>query len=162
MVKRSGLKSTGRTDIPLTENGVNVIKKVAPEVAGTGKLLDPENLSHIWISPRQRALETFELLFKSLADLPSYEVREDVGEWDYGDYEGLTYEEIQGKNRGWSIWKYGCPGGESIEEMTKRVDGVIAEVREIHRKFLEDGEGRRDALIVAHVRTSSHYKGHAE
>lgn len=46
-----------------------------------------------------------------------------------------------------------CPGGESVEEMTQRVDGVIAEVYEVHRKYFEDGEGRRDALIVAHVRS---------
>ena len=45
-----------------------------------------------------------------------------------------------------------CPGGESVEEMTKRVDGVIAEVHEIHRQWLEEGKGRRDAMIVAHVR----------
>ncbi|KIO18559.1 hypothetical protein M407DRAFT_225269, partial [Tulasnella calospora MUT 4182] len=153
MAKPSGLKlvnRTGRTDIPLTENGVDVIRNVAPEVVGTGKLFDPENLSHTWVSPRERALKTFELLFESLDELPPHEVCEDVGEWDYGDYEGLTYEEIQNKNPGWSIWNYGCPGGESVEDMATRVDGVITKVREVHRKYFEDGEGGRDALIVAH------------
>ncbi|KAG8898888.1 hypothetical protein FRC01_010732, partial [Tulasnella sp. 417] len=113
-------------------------------------LLDPENLSRIWVSPRQRARQTFELLFANLDELPPHEICEDVREWDHGDYEGLLYEEIKAKGPGWSIWKNGGPGGESVEAMTKRVDGVIAEVREVHRKYLEDGEGRRDALIVAH------------
>ncbi|KAG8976750.1 hypothetical protein FRC05_003100 [Tulasnella sp. 425] len=141
---------TGRTDIPSTERGVDLIKQLAPKVVGPGKLLDPENLGHVWVSPRQRARRTFELLFESLGELPQHVVSEDVGEWDHGNYEGLTLEEIQENDKYWSIWKDGCPGGESVEEMTQRVDGVIAEVHEVHRKYFEDGEGRRDALIVAH------------
>ncbi|KAG8949631.1 hypothetical protein FRC04_008377 [Tulasnella sp. 424] len=112
MAKPSGLKMddmqvTGRTDIPLTEHGVGAIKKLAPEIVGPGKLLDAENLCHVWVSPRQRAHKTFELLFESLDELPPHKVCEDVREWDYGNYEGLTSEEIKDKDKHWSIWKDG-------------------------------------------------------
>ncbi|KAG8850147.1 hypothetical protein FRB96_000522 [Tulasnella sp. 330] len=141
---------TGRSDIPLTENGIKVATAKAPEVVGHGKMLDPDNLCHIFISPRQRAQKTFELLFDILPELPPHTTTEEVREWDYGDYEGFTSAEIDEKNPGWSIWRDGCPGGESVEEMCARVDGIVAKVHELHRKYYEEGIGRRDCMIVAH------------
>jgi len=145
-------RHTGRSDIPLTENGINAITSRAPLIVGKGKLIDPDTLCYVFVSPRQRARKTFELLFNQLpgSELPKHEISEDVREWDYGDYEGLKPSEIKERDRYWSIWRTGCPGGESAEEMTKRVDGVIDKIQEIHRQYLEDGIGRRDVMIVAH------------
>ena len=57
--------------------------------------------------------------------MPDHVITEEVREWDYGEYEGLLSSEIQARNPGWAIWKDGCPGGESVEEMCFRVDTVI-------------------------------------
>jgi len=143
---------TGRTDIPLTENGVNIIKQRAPAFVGTGNLVDPANICYVFVSPRQRAHKTFHLLFADQnIPSPAHEITEDVREWDYGDLEGLKPKEIKAKlGENWSIWKDGCPGGESVEDITKRIDSMIAKIREIHRKYKEDGIGKRDVLIVAH------------
>lgn len=70
-------------------------------------MLDPDSLCHIFVSPRQRAQKTFELLFNILPQLPPHTTTEEVREWDYGDYEGLTSAEIDMKNPGWSIWSDG-------------------------------------------------------
>jgi len=107
-------------------------------------------MCHVFVSPRQRANKTFQLLFGNLPILPPHEQCDAVREWDYGDYEGLTSEEIKQKDPHWSIWRTGCPGGESPEDMTKRVDGVIARVQEIHRQYFEEGIGRRDVMIFSH------------
>ncbi|KAB5593618.1 Phosphoglycerate mutase [Ceratobasidium theobromae] len=143
-------RHTGRTDIPLTERGVGLIKDRAQHAVGPGKLLDPDNMCHVFISPRQRAHRTFHLLFDVYPEPPPHTVTEEVREWDYGDYEGLTSKQIHETNPGWDIFKDGCPGGESVEEMTKRVDSLITRVREIHRLYLEEGKGRRDVLICSH------------
>ncbi|KAG8919355.1 hypothetical protein FRC03_011934 [Tulasnella sp. 419] len=143
-------RHTGRTDIPLTAKGEDIINERREQLVGPGKLIDPATLCHIFISPRQRAHKTYHLMFGHLDEAPSHVVTEDVREWDYGDYEGLKSHEIKALNPTWDIWKDGCPGGESVEDMTKRVDGVIAQVCEIHRKYKEEGIGRRDVLIVAH------------
>jgi probable phosphoglycerate mutase len=107
-------------------------------------------MCHVFVSPRKRAQRTFALLFGGLPELPPHTTTEDVREWDYGDYEGLTSAQIAETNPNWSIWGDGCPGGESVEEMTKRVDGVVSKVQEIHRQYFEEGVGRRDCMIVAH------------
>jgi sedoheptulose-bisphosphatase len=80
------------------------------------------------VSPRVRAHKTFHLLFEHLETMPHHVITEEVREWDYGDYEGLLSSEIQAQNPGWDIWKDGCPGGESAEEMGFRVDLVIEKV----------------------------------
>ncbi|KAH8120212.1 phosphoglycerate mutase-like protein [Phellopilus nigrolimitatus] len=136
--------STGRSDIPLTQNGQDIIKRRAPALVGEGKLLDPTTICHSLVSPRIRARRTFELLFSEQPQLPSHEFTEKVREWDYGDYEGLTPAQIKEKDKYFDIWRTGS------DEMTKRVDSVIEEVQEIHRKYLEDGVGKRDVVIVAH------------
>ncbi|KZW02559.1 phosphoglycerate mutase-like protein [Exidia glandulosa HHB12029] len=144
------LNGTGVSDIPLTANGEAVIKSHRECIVGPGMLLDPDNICHIYVSPRQRAQKTFELLFPGLGEIPKHSTTDIVREWDYGDYEGLTSEQIRDKNPSWDIFKDGCPGGESVQDMTKRCDQIIAFVRELHRKYFEEGIGRRDCLIVAH------------
>ncbi|KAJ7275180.1 histidine phosphatase superfamily [Mycena haematopus] len=66
------------------------------------------------------------------------------------DYEGLLSSEIKALNSTWSIWNDGCPGGESVEQMQARVDSIIAQVREYHRQYKEEGLHTRDVVIVAH------------
>ncbi|KDQ63406.1 hypothetical protein JAAARDRAFT_29435 [Jaapia argillacea MUCL 33604] len=143
-------RHTGRTDIPLTKRGEDQILARREEVVGEGKLLDPNNLCMVFVSPRLRAHHTFHLLFDHLPKLPDHVTTEACAEWDYGDYEGLLGSEIKERDPNWIIWRHGCPGGESTEEMTHRVDCIIAQVREHHRLYKEEGKGTRDVLIVAH------------
>lgn len=98
------------------------------------------------MSPRQRAQKTFHTLLEG-QELPSYETTESIAEWNYGDYEGLLISEIKEKNPIWNIWKDGCPGGESVEDVTKRIDDMIAKVREYHRQYKEEGKGKRDSAF---------------
>ncbi|KAF8760709.1 Phosphoglycerate mutase family [Rhizoctonia solani] len=128
-------RHTGRTDIPLTDRGVSQISSRAGKAIGPGKLIDPAHIEYAFISPRQRASKTFELLF---------------AKWDYGEYEGLKPAEIQEVKPGFLIWRDGCPSGESPEEITARIDGVIEKVRTVHKKYFEEGIGKRDVVIVAH------------
>jgi sedoheptulose-bisphosphatase len=98
---------------------------MAARVVGTGKLLDPSRLTRIFVSPRRRAKDTFDLL--QLSPSPSAAgmegeivYTEDIAEWNYGHYEGFKLGEIRNlrKQRGldrerqWDIWKDGCEGGE--------------------------------------------------
>ncbi|KAH9982368.1 histidine phosphatase superfamily [Lactifluus volemus] len=143
-------RHTGRTDISLTERGVEQIKSKAPFLVGDGKLIDTVKLNTIFVSPRKRAHDTFHHLTDHLSQVPNHVITELIREWDYGDYEGLTSHEIKAKQPTWSIWKDGCPNGESVEEMTARVDCVIDQVREYHIKWREEGQGTRDVVIIAH------------
>ncbi|ELU41555.1 histidine phosphatase superfamily domain-containing protein [Rhizoctonia solani AG-1 IA] len=134
-------RHTGRTDIPLTDRGVSQISSRAGKAIGP-ELIDPAHIEYAFISPRQRASKTFELLFASTPDgPPAHELIEECREWDYGEYEGLKPAEIQ---------EVKCPSGESPEEITARIDGVIEKVRTIHKKYFEEGIGKRDVVIVAH------------
>lgn len=109
---------TGITDIPLTENGKKMAKPFASFFA-------KENLALVLTSPLQRARMTCEL-----AGLGGQaEIDSDLMEWNYGDYEGLTIEQIHVKAPEWMIFKDGCPGGESPEQVQERVDRVIAKIR---------------------------------
>lgn len=87
---------------------------------------------------------------------------EDIREWDYGDYEGITTAEIrkmrkaQGLGEGWDIWRDGCPGGESPEEVTERMDRLIADIRStyqgphMNKAAPPSHEGTGDVLVVGH------------
>ena len=109
---------TGRTDIPLTDNGRRIARLV-------GEALRTYHFALVLVSPLQRALETCRLAgFGDVA-----QVRPDLMEWDYGDYEGLTTPQIRAERPGWSLWKDGCPNGETAQQVGQRVDRVIAEVR---------------------------------
>jgi len=143
-------RHTGVTDLPLTAHGEEVIQSKAHSVVGQGKLIDPDSVSHIIVSPRQRAQKTFQLLFAAVDKLPSFTTSNLVREWDYGDYEGLTTSEIHKKEPGWCIFRDGCLGGESSAEMTTRMDAVIAKVRQMHQRYFDNGEEGHDVIIVAH------------
>lgn len=109
---------TGRTDIPLTAQGEDEARTLAP-------LLRSFTFSHVFSSPLQRARQTSRLA--GLGD--AAQVLQDLAEWDYGDYEGLRSVEIRERRPGWNIFSDGCPGGESAAQMTARIDGVIAHLR---------------------------------
>lgn len=104
---------TSSTDIPLTDAG----KK---EAALLGKRLKSIPFTAIFSSPMRRAVETCEC-----AHLPDPTLEPDAVEWDYGDYEGLTSQEIHVKNPTWLLFKQGAPRGESIEDVSKRADRLL-------------------------------------
>jgi len=109
---------TGVTDIPLTENGRAAARLLQPVLAD-------ESFALVLTSPLHRARETCELAgFGSRADVES-----DLTEWNYGEYEGLTPQQIRAKRPGWMIFRDGCPGGESPEQTGTRVDRVIVKAR---------------------------------
>ncbi len=110
-------RHTGRTDIPLTEHG--------REVAGRlRERLRAWSFDLVLVSPSVRARETCELCGLGAEALP----REDLLEWDYGDYEGLTTAEIRAERPGWQLWRDGCPDGESATDVGARADRVVAEI----------------------------------
>jgi probable phosphoglycerate mutase len=113
-------RHTGRSDVPLTDSG----RTAAIELGGR---LDGWSFARVFTSPARRARETCELC--GLGDRA--EVREELWEWDYGAYEGLTMAEIQELAPGWSLWRDGCPAGESPADVGARADRAIAEVAEL-------------------------------
>jgi broad specificity phosphatase PhoE len=106
-------KHTGRSEIPLTLHGEDEARALAAVVRG----LEP---ALVLCSPRERARRTAEL-----AGLRVDEIDDELVEWDYGDYEGRTSAEIQQQVPGWTIFKDGAPGGESIEQVRRRADRVL-------------------------------------
>jgi len=111
-------RHTGTTDIALTENGRRLAERMRPVLA-------KEVFALVLCSPMQRARETCEL-----AGLGGRAVIDpDLAEWNYGQYEGLTPKQIHEGAPGWLIFRDGCPGGESPEEMGTRADRVIAQAR---------------------------------
>ena len=92
---------------------------------GSDKLIDPAKFAHVFVSPRQRAQKTLDLLLGGaqkdvLEKEGKVTTTEDIAEWDYGHYEGLITKEIRArrnekgldKERPWDIWVDGCEGGE--------------------------------------------------
>ena len=151
---------TGRSDIPLTANGESQVQSTSNAIVGPGKIIDPSRLAHLFISPRTRAMRTFEILFDDDAkrDLKSKtEVTEDIREWEYGTYEGLLTAEIKAgrKERGldqerpWNIWIDGCEEGETAAEVASRLDAVIAKIKVIQAPYMH-GEKAGDIVLIAH------------
>ena len=111
---------TGITDIPLTENGRNLAKRLAPVLA-------TERFALVLTSPLERARKTCEL-----AGLGARaEIDRDLMEWNYGEYEGLTPKQIDAQAPGWMIFTDGCPGGESPAQVSARADRLVARVRSV-------------------------------
>jgi broad specificity phosphatase PhoE len=105
---------TGRTDIPLTPRGEERATALREKLAG-------QRFAKVFTSPLQRARRTCELAgFGGVA-----QIEPDLLEWDYGDYEGRTTDEIHRIRPGWSLFRDGVPGGESIEQVAARARAVI-------------------------------------
>jgi probable phosphoglycerate mutase len=111
---------TGITDIPITENGRNLAKRLAPVLA-------TERFALVLTSPLERARKTCELA--GLGE--QAEIDRDLMEWNYGEYEGLTPKQIDARAPGWMLFRDGCPGGETPEEAAARADRVIERVRAV-------------------------------
>jgi broad specificity phosphatase PhoE len=111
---------TGLTDLPLTERGERTARRLGERLKGL-------TFSTVWTSPLQRAARTCELAgFKPVA-----EVDKDLVEWDYGDYEGRRTAEIVAERPGWELFRDGCPGGESPQQVSVRADRVVNRIRAV-------------------------------
>src|SRR5437899_1443904 len=109
---------TGLTDLPLTGCGEDHARQL-------GERLKALTFTKVWTSPLQRASRTCELAgFKEAA-----EVDRDLVEWNYGEYEGLRTAEIREARPDWQIFRDGCPGGESLEQIGARADRVVSRIR---------------------------------
>ena len=111
-------RHTGTTDLPLTENGRRLAASLKPALA-------KERFTLVLVSPMRRARETCELAGLGGAAV----VDRDLMEWNYGDYEGLTTDQIHAQRPGWQIFRDGCPNGETPAEVGARADRVIARAR---------------------------------
>lgn len=110
-------RHTGRTDIPLTDHGREAAAALTDRLRGWSFAL-------VLVSPLMRARETCELCGLGA----QAQERADLLEWDYGEYDGITSPQIYERRPGWSLWRDGCPGGESAAEVGARADRVIAEI----------------------------------
>lgn len=111
---------TGLTDLPLTERGERTARRL-------GERLKALTFTAVFTSPLQRAARTCELAgFKSAA-----EVDKDLVEWNYGQYEGRRTAEIRAERPDWELFRDGCPGGESPQEVGARADRVVKRVRAV-------------------------------
>jgi broad specificity phosphatase PhoE len=111
-------KHTGRSDIPLTAKGEDAARKL-------GDGLRDKSFAAVWSSPSMRARRTAELAGFTV------EVKSDLAEWDYGAYEGLKTKEIILERPGWSLFRDGCPGGESVAEAGARAERMVAALRAV-------------------------------
>jgi broad specificity phosphatase PhoE len=125
-----GGQHTGLTDLPLTEQG-------RKNARGLGDRLRGIQFGKVFTSPLQRAAQTCELAgFGNAA-----ETVPDLVEWNYGDYEGLRTVEIQARRPGWDLFRDGCPGGESPEQVGARADRVVKRLRQVNGNVLVFSSG---------------------
>src|SRR5271169_5632137 len=120
----------GRTDLPLTQNGVRRMHEAARALVGEDRLITASTIVQIFVSPRQRAKQTLSILGLP-SHIPVCET-EALAEWNYGDYEGITTNDINAfrTNGKWDIWHDGAPGGDSPKDIQERVDKLIKDIRE--------------------------------
>lgn len=129
---------TGRTDIPLKEEGKRQARLV-------GEALRSRRFGLVLTSPLRRARETCELAgFGDTAQM-----RDELMEWDYGEYDGRTTAEIRAERPGWSLWRDGAPGGETAADVGRRADRVIEELRDAGVDALVFGHGHQLRVLAA-------------
>ncbi|MGZ4437092.1 MAG: histidine phosphatase family protein [Nocardioides sp.] len=130
-------RHTSTTDLPLTAEGERVAEGLRERLAGT-------SFDLVLTSPRLRARRTAEL-----AGFPDAQTEDDLVEWDYGDYEGVTTAEIRERVPGWTVWSHPCPNGESAEQVTERMDRAMAKVRAQAGRVLVFGHGHALRCLAA-------------
>ncbi|KAE9362626.1 putative phosphoglycerate mutase [Stipitochalara longipes BDJ] len=166
---------TGTTDLELTPAGETQVRSTASKLVGPGKLIDPKRVVKVWVSPRKRAVRTFEILFNPSSSSSSsgstsnsanveisiedekVNIAEELAEWDYGNYEGWVVADIRKRRREqgldgereWNIWRDGCDGGEPAQQVTDRLDRLIAKIKEVQRPNMH-GEKPADIVLVGH------------
>ena len=123
-------RHTSVTELRLTAEGEKQAARLRPTLAGRA-------FAAVISSPRIRATRTAEL-----AGLTVTDIDDDLAEWRYGDYEGITSEQIRTTDPDWDLWRDGCPGGEKPDEVGARLDRMLAKAR----PFLDRG----DVMLVAH------------
>lgn len=125
-------RHTSTTDVPLTATGRAQATTVPAVLSGLG--IRPGT---VWCSPRQRSRATAEI-----AGLTVTTISDDLVEWDYGDYEGLTTPQIRTDRLSWDLFRDGCPGGESPAQVCARADRALAGIS----GALPNG----DVIVVCH------------
>ncbi len=129
---------TGGTDIALTSHGEEM-------ALGLRGVLAELNCTQVRVSPRLRARQTCEAAgFGGQAQIDP-----DLAEWDYGDYESLRTEDIRKRRAGWSIWRDGCPGGESPREISLRADRLIDRLRKLEGCVILFSHGHFGRVLAA-------------
>jgi probable phosphoglycerate mutase len=131
-------RHTGRSDIPLTERGERNARSLGERLAGM-------TFDRVFVSPMQRARRTCELAgFAAHAEL-----HDDLQEWDYGEYEGLTTAAIRSARPGWNMFRDGCAGGESVAAIGSRCDRIIARLRAKSGRVLLFGHSHCFRVLAA-------------
>jgi probable phosphoglycerate mutase len=129
---------TGRTDLPLTPRGRLHAQQL-------GERLRPFSVEAVLASPLERAWRTCELAgFGGRAQADP-----DLVEWDYGAYEGMRTDEIRAKQPGWDLFRDGCPGGESPEQIGARADRVVERIRAVAGNALVFSSGHILRVVTA-------------
>lgn len=130
-------RHTGRTDVPLIPAGEESARDLASVVAG-------HTFQLVLTSPLQRARRT-----AMLAGFDHAEEDADLVEWGYGDYEGVTTAAIRESVPGWTVWTHPCPGGESAQDVARRLDRVIDRLRSVDGDSLVFGHGHALRALAA-------------
>jgi len=129
---------TGLTDLPLTEHGERNAQRLGERLKGL-------TFGKVFTSPLQRASRTCELAgFGAVA-----EVDRNLVEWDYGQYEGRTGAEIRKERPDWQLFRDGCPGGESPNQVAARADRVVSRVRAVQGDVLIFTSGHFIRVLAA-------------
>jgi broad specificity phosphatase PhoE len=129
---------TGRTDLPLTERGERNARALWERLRGM-------TFAKVFTSPLQRAMRTSELAgFGAVG-----EIDPDLVEWDYGQYEGRRTAEIHAERPDWQLFRDGCPGGESPDQVGARADRVVGRVRAIKGDVLIFSSGHFLRVLAA-------------
>jgi probable phosphoglycerate mutase len=129
---------TGRTDLPLTECGERNARRLGERLHGL-------TFAGVLVSPLKRAARTCEL-----AGFGGVSITDpDLLEWNYGQYEGCLTTDIHKERPGWQLFRDGCPGGESPEQVAARADRVVARVRAIPGDVLIFSSGHFLRMLAA-------------
>jgi broad specificity phosphatase PhoE len=129
---------TGRSDIPLTERGERNARSLGERLRGM-------TFSLVLTSSLERARRT-----ALLAGFGNVAIADpELMEWDYGHYDAKTTAEIRKENPNWSLFRDGCPGGESVAEVGARADRVIARLKGVHGRVLLFGHGHFFRVLAA-------------
>lgn len=129
---------TGRSDLALTARGEEEARALGPR-------LKRLTFDHVLSSPLRRALRTCELAGFAGPATPDM----DLLEWDYGHYEGRTRAEIRRECPEWDLFRDGCPGGESVLQITERVDRVVSRIRTLKGNVLIFSSGHVLRVLAA-------------
>jgi probable phosphoglycerate mutase len=129
---------TGLTDLPLTERGETNARRLGGRLSGM-------TFAKIWTSPLQRARRTCELAGFG----PAAGVDSDLVEWNYGEYEGRRTAEIRAERPDWQLFRDGCPGGESPQQVAARADRVMQRVRAVPGDVLLFSSGHFLRMLAA-------------